>query len=308
MSRGPRGPRGRLAALVLAACATGASAPCLAGAFRYCDPPAELDAVRQDEVLRLGAEVKRALESSGVSAALVARSGIDLDRFGMRYSHAGVALRDHPAGPWTVRQLYFDCGERRPRLFDEGVPGFLFGAAGAPVSWLSVVLVPGADDALARTALDARRATGLVGAAYSANAHAFAARYQNCNQWVAELLGLAWGAVPDGATVRDDAQRWLRAQGYVPAVFEPRNPVMTLLGGVLPWLHMDDHPSEDIAEGVYRVSMPQSLEAFVRARVPGARRMEFCLADRRIVVREGWTPIAAGCVPRDGDRVVALDG
>ena len=54
--------------------------------------------------------------------------------------------------------------------------------------------------------------------------------------------------------------------------------------------------------------MPQSLAAFARARVPGARRLDFCLADRRIVVREGWSPIDEGCVPRPGDRVVPLDG
>jgi hypothetical protein len=42
--------------------------------------------------------------------------------------------------------------------------------------------------------------------------------------------------------------------------------------------------------------------------MPGARRIEFCHANRRIVVREGWTPIADGCVPQPGDRVVALDG
>ncbi|MFM1987701.1 MAG: hypothetical protein RJA99_658 [Pseudomonadota bacterium] len=302
-----RSTRGRLAALVLAACAAGAAPPCVAGAFRYCDPPAELDAVRQDEVLRFGAEVRRVLEASGASAALVARSGLDLARFGMRYSHAGIALRDHPNGAWTVRQLYFDCGERRPRLFDEGVPGFLFGTAAAPVGWLSVVLVPGADDALARTALDARRATGLVGAAYSANAYAFGTRYQNCNQWVAELLGLAWGGVADGPDVRADAQRWLREQGYEPARFDGLDPLKVVLGGMLPWLHHGDHPAADLAEGVFRVSMPQSLAAFARTRVPGARRLEFCLAGRRIVVREGWSPIDEGCMPRPGDRVVPLD-
>jgi hypothetical protein len=54
--------------------------------------------------------------------------------------------------------------------------------------------------------------------------------------------------------------------------------------------------------------MPASIEAFARARAPGARRVEFCHAGRRIVVREGWTPIGAACVPQPGDRVVDLDG
>jgi hypothetical protein len=41
--------------------------------------------------------------------------------------------------------------------------------------------------------------------------------------------------------------------------------------------------------------------------VPGARRIEFCHANRRIVIREGWEPIAQGCVPGDTDTVIALD-
>jgi hypothetical protein len=52
--------------------------------------------------------------------------------------------------------------------------------------------------------------------------------------------------------------------------------------------------------------MPQSIETFVRAQVPGARRIEFCQAGRRIVVREGWDPIAPGCVPAPADRVIEL--
>ena len=87
-----------------------------------------------------------------------------------------------------------------------------------------------------------------------------------------------------------------------------RNPLLIGAAAALPWLHLDDHPGEDVAAGVFRVSMPASIEAFARARAPGARRVEFCHAGRRIVVREGWTPIGAACVPQPGDRVVDLDG
>ena len=79
------------------------------------------------------------------------------------------------------------------------------------------------------------------------------------------------------------------------------------LGGVLPWLHLDDHPAEDLGQWRFRVSMPASIDAFARERVPGARRIEFCHAGRRIVVREGWEPIAEGCVPGPADRVISLD-
>ena len=35
----------------------------------------------------------------------------------------------------------------------------------------------------------------------------------------------------------------------------------------------------------------QRVEREFGARVPGARRVEFCHANRRIVVREGWEPL-----------------
>jgi hypothetical protein len=209
-----------------------------------------------------------------------------------------------------VRQLYYDCETRRPRIYDEGLAGFVVGAGDPSVGWFSAVLLPGADAVVERAARDDRLALRLLAGTYSANAHAFAPRYQNCNQWVAELLGVAWGGLADAddGDLRGAAQRWLLEAGYAPARFEVRNPLLIGFAAALPWLHVDDHPPEDVAPGVFRVSMPASIEAFARERVPGARRIEFCHADRRIVVREGWTPMAGACVPQAGDRVVELDG
>ena len=287
--------------------ALGPWAACYAGQFNYCDPPSELDARQQDTVLRFAAVVKSTLDSSSTRVALIARSGIDLSRFDMRYSHAGISLRAHPNGPWSVRQLYFDCDERRPRIFDQGIAGFLVGSGDPSIGYLSVVLLPDSSNDLERITLDNRRALGLLGASYSANAYAFAQRYQNCNQWVAEMLAVAWGQLSDSAQLRVQAQSWLADAGYQPARFEVGNPVLMWLGGVLPWLHRDDHPQDDLSQWRFRVSMPESIESVARARAAGARRIEFCHADRRIVIREGWEPIAAGCKPGEADRVIEMD-
>jgi hypothetical protein len=303
----PARRRGRLLSALALLGALGPWARCEAGAFRYCEPPAELDASQQDVAFRFGAVIKSTLDATGAALAIVARSGLDLDRFGMRYSHSGISLRDSANGPWSVRQLYFDCDERRPRLFDEGITGFVVGSRDPGVRYFSVVLVPGADVALERAARDNAVALRLVGATYSANAYAYGLRYQNCNQWVAEMLGVAWGRLDARDGLRADAQDWLRREGYEPTRFEVGDPLLMWLGGVLPWLHRDDHPPEDLAQWRFRVSMPQSIEAFARARVPGARRIEFCHAGRRIVVREGWEPIAQGCVPEPSDRVIELE-
>lgn len=294
-----------VAGLVLLA--LGPWAACYAGQFNYCDPPSELDARQQDTVLRFAAVVKSTLDSSSTRVALIARSGIDLSRFDMRYSHAGISLRAHPNGPWSVRQLYFDCDERRPRIFDQGIAGFLVGSGDPSIGYLSVVLLPDSSNDLERITLDNRRALGLLGASYSANAYAFAQRYQNCNQWVAEMLAVAWGQLSDSAQLRVQAQSWLADAGYQPARFEVGNPVLMWLGGVLPWLHRDDHPQDDLSQWRFRVSMPESIESFARARAAGALRIEFCHADRRIVIREGWEPIAAGCKPGEADRVIEMD-
>ena len=59
--------------------------------------------------------------------------------------------------------------------------------------YVSAVFLP--DEAAApleRAALDDRHALALLRGDYSANAYVWAQRYLNCNQWVAELLGMAW--------------------------------------------------------------------------------------------------------------------
>src|SRR4051812_19073160 len=63
---------------------------CHAGSLRFCDQHAELSAAQQDKLLRFGAVIKAELEKSGRSLALISRSGLDLSRFGVRYSHAGL--------------------------------------------------------------------------------------------------------------------------------------------------------------------------------------------------------------------------
>ncbi len=72
---------------------------------------------------------------------------------------------------------------------------------------------------------------------------------------------------------------------------------MMFAGQFVPLLHMTDHPVEDIHALALQVSVPESIEAFVHARTPGARRVEMCHDQERIVVRRGWEPLGAACVP-----------
>ncbi|MBC7941363.1 MAG: DUF2145 domain-containing protein [Chitinophagaceae bacterium] len=311
MSRRARWARASLAQAVLVAVGCAVAGPGHAGALRHCDPPTPISAHQQDRLLRFAAIIKTELDASGRRLALMSRSGLDLARFGQRYSHTGVSLKASGNTPWSVRQLYYACDEGRPKIFDQGISGFLVGSDDPSLGYISVVLLPPASgDPLEQAALDDRLALRLLGTRYSANAHAFSDTYQNCNQWVAELLALAWGPDIAAATDRNprgQAQRWLKVQGYEPTVFDVGNRALMWLGNLIPWLHADDHPAEDLDRALYRVSMPASIEAFVQAAVPGAERLEFCHHGPRVVLRRGWAPIAAGCEPGAQDQVTWLD-
>ncbi len=300
--------------IALCGLAWGAWGTSQASSTRFCDQPADLNADQKDRLFRFAGIIKTALEDSGQSLALISRSGLDLSRFGVRYSHAGLSLKASLNTPWSVRQLYYACDEKRPRVFDQGISGFLLGLSDPSTGYVSIVLLPAAEAAaLERAVLDNRQALQLLSPAYSANAYPFSLSYQNCNQWVMEMLAAAWGRLGDAndtldaQDLRAQAQRWLKDKGYVPSVFDVVWRPLMWLAGTIPWLHNDDHPPEDLAQTTFRVSMPDSIEAFVRAQVPGAERMEFCHSNRRVVIRRGWEPIAEGCQPGDRDTVIALD-
>lgn len=153
-----------------------------------------MSAARQDRLLRLSDWLRQHLEQADSEVALVARAGLDLRPYGLRLSHAGIALRQGLDSPWAVRQLYYACDEARPRLFDQGLAGFVAGTPAERTAHVELLLLPpGAPaQALRETAGDHSSALGLLGEVYTANAYAWGTRYQNCNQWLAELLGHAW--------------------------------------------------------------------------------------------------------------------
>lgn len=304
--------RATAAWLAVALAALAAWVPAQAGGTRHCDEPAPLSAAQHDRLLRFTGVIRAALQGSGERVALVSRSGLDLRRFGQRYSHAGISLRASAETPWAVRQLYFACDERRPRLFDQGLAAFVQGMDQPAEGYVSVLLLPpDAASALEAHALDNGLALALLGPDYSANAYAFSTRYQNCNQWVAELLATAWGGADTFTTapgaLRAAAQDWLKSADYAPTVFDVGSRLLMWLGGFSPWLQRDDHPPQDTDQQRFRVSMPASLEAFVQRQAPATQRLEFCHNETQIVVRRGWQALGDGCQAGPEDTVIALD-
>ncbi len=295
-SRLPRGRRTARPVVLALAWAAAAHGSVWAGSLNYCQGQTEPSPAAQDRLVQVAAVVKAELERSGHTVAIVARSGLALQRLGHRYSHAGISLKASPTIPWSVRQLYYACDEKRPRIFDQGMEGYV-----------SIVLLPpDAAQALERTALDEKRALRLLGSTYSANAYAFGQRYQNCNQWLAELMAHAWGGLATEGDARALAQEWLRDQHYQASTFRLGWGPVAWLAGLLPWIHTDDHPEQSIVDAQFQVSMPASIDAFIQQRLPQATRLELCYTPRHIVVRRGWEPIAPGCQPGAQDTVLAF--
>jgi len=298
-----------LAAATLLAAGLLLSTSCHAVSFEVCDRPKEPSADQRDVMLRFGAIVRDELIAAHRDVALIARSGLDLHRLDVRYSHEGVAIKDNNGAPWSVRELYYSCADHKPRVFDEGLASFIMGTDNPDTSWVSLVfLPPERADPLRATAVDKHHALGVLGASYSANAYPFSTLHENCNQWVIELLADAWGPGDDGsdADARTRAQRWMRGQGYRPTVFTASAHPMTWLSYLVPWLANDDHPPEELAHNRYNVSMPASIETFVQAKVPGASRVEICHAGRHVVLHRGWDDIADGCVAGPDDQTFEL--
>lgn len=290
-------------ALVLLA----ASSVAGASSTNFCDNQDKLSAGEQDRLLRFAAVVRSELAQGDGSVALISRSGLDLSRFNIRYSHAALALRA-PDGAWAARQLYFACDEKRPRIFDQGIAGFAMGTDDPAVGYIAIVRLPAVPAmTLDLAARDRQRALHLLAGQYSANANPWSLRYQNCNQWVIEMIASAWGDLPDGADLRARAQDWLRSAGYAPDPVAIASPFTMMASYFVPLVHLNDHPRADRAARRLQVSLPATLETFVRQQDAGAERVELCHNTHEIVVHRGWTPVAEGCIAGPGDTVVALD-
>eukprot|EP01133_Synstelium_polycarpum_P015714 gene15714-18669_t len=242
----PRLPPRRLARCLAACAALALAGAAHAGASlasaRFCDRAQELTATEQDRLLRFAAVVREELAASEGSVALISRSGLDLARFGIRYSHAALAWR-HDDGAWSARQLYYACDEGRPRIFDQGTAGFAMGTENPALGYIALVKLPAeTTPPLRRALLDPVRVQQLLAGRYSANAYAFNLKYQNCNQWVVEMLAAAWGELAEGSDLRARAQDWLRTAPYAPAPVDVGARWLMLGSIFVPLVHMDDHP------------------------------------------------------------------
>ena len=230
------------AAVILVAMA---SAPA-AHAGRSCEPK-QATVASVEHGLRLAQRTHEALEAAhvrdGVEVVLLARAGQDLTRYGLRWSHMGIAWRTQDARgrpAWHVLHKLNACGTATAHLYRQGLGEFFLDD---PWRYEAAWSVPTPQVQRQVQALLAAgtKAQRLHHGPYSIVSYAWGQRYQQSNQWALETFAMA--LEPTAAT-RPRAQAWLQLQGYEPTPV--RLGPLTRLGGRITAANVafDDHPHE----------------------------------------------------------------
>ncbi len=207
--------------------------------------------------LQLGEQVRDQLEHSGAAMAFVARVGLNLSEFNQRFTHMGVAVRDHVRNRWQVVHLFNPCGKSQSEIMVQPLEKFyevdLF-------EYEALAVVPGqARQALLRNAfLHPVKAKALHSPAYNMIAHPFDTRFQNSNQWILEMIALGLDERQSVAT-RVQAQVWLKAQAYEPGGIRISN--LRRTGARLFSSHVSfaDHTQEEYENQRYLVVTVDSI-------------------------------------------------
>ena len=207
-----------------------------------------------------GSGLRDALEESGAEVALVGRIGSDQSKRGIRFTHAGLAWRNHEAGRWHFTHLLNHCGSDRSELFDDGPVDFFLER---PFSYTAQIIipVPALQKALVQR-LEEHEGGALHEPLYSAIAHPFRTRYQNSNQWILELIAVALD--PGAPPSREHAQLILRDMNYQPervrlGFFERVG--THRMGNVT----LDDHSRRERRQGGFAYVSVNSLVRFLEA-------------------------------------------
>ncbi len=249
-----------LAGIVLAA-------PLLAQAGQPCEnkPLAPHEIVLS---MDLAQRTVAALDASGAQVALVSRAGQDLSKYGLRYSHMGIVVRDHPAGRWTVVHALNDCGTAVSGLYNEGMGNFFLTDLYRLEAQL---LIPGADAQAKLARLVATRTPlRLHEARYNMLSYVYSTQYQNSNQWVLETIAAA--LAPGGQVeTRAEAQSWLRSRGFQPPTIEI--PAAVRLGARMFRANVafDDHPFDRRMAGQIDTVSTDAVLRLMRMVDPGSK-------------------------------------
>jgi hypothetical protein len=208
-----------------------------AQAGRSCEhkPP---DALNVQRAMTLAEHTARALDASGAEVVVLARAGQDLGKYGLAWSHLGLAYRDGKR--WRVVHKLNQCGSAQAAVYRQGLGEFFLDDLYEYKAGI-VVPTPAVQAKLLDTLRDNGRVTRLNTPTYSMVAYPWSQRYQQSNQWALETLAMTQDPA---ATSRERAQAWLKLQGYEPTTLHLN--AFTRLGAraTAANIAFDDHPNE----------------------------------------------------------------
>ncbi len=243
--------------------------PALAG--RNCEekvvPPEKLAAAAETALT-----VADTLEARNAPVALIARVGTDLSKYGLVYSHAGFAVRDHANGRWTVVHLLNQCGTSRSGVYAQGLVNFF--ADDLVNQDARIVWLPEAESARLARYLQALPQQSLLQPTYNLLARPGSERTQNSTAWVLETLAVA--QLPEGTPV-NRRTTFARAEqgGFTPDTIRVAYGKRVLGGLFSANTDFTDHPVSTRVQGQYPVVTVRSIFRYMDANGLSAEQMEW---------------------------------
>jgi hypothetical protein len=193
--------------------------------------------------LTLAAKTLESLNASGAKVVVLARAGQDLSKYGVRYSHLGLAWQqsDGQGGTtWRVLHKLNECGTSEAAVYRQGLGEFFLDDLWRfEAAW--VAPTPEVQARLLALLQEPARSISLHHKPYSVVSYAWGRKYQQSNQWAIETLALA---MEPQVRTREQAQAWLQFKGYEPTTLK-LGP-LTRLGGRVTAANIafDDHPND----------------------------------------------------------------
>lgn len=193
--------------------------------------------------LLLAQRTQETLEALGQKVVVLARAGQDLTKYGVHYSHVGLAYRQ-PDGKgghvWRVVHKLNRYGTAEAALYRQGLGEFFLDDLWRYEAAFSMP-APDVQDKLLPMLQDDRQAAKMHRKPYSLVSYAWGKTYQQSNQWAIETLA---AALEPSVRSRAQAQAWLQWRDYRPATLKLG--ALTRLGGRLGAANVafDDHPFE----------------------------------------------------------------
>jgi hypothetical protein len=217
--------------------------------------------------------VAAALAETNAPVAMVSRVGTDLSKHGLRYSHAGFAMRDHRDGRWTVVHLLNDCSSDGSGLYAQGLVNFFADDLvnqDARITWLE----PDIAERLAARLL-ALAGDSLYTPRYNLIARPDSRQYQNSTSWVLEHIAAAIPPPSMRIRTRPAAYQQALASGFEPGRI--RIPyTKRVMGGLFAGnLVFTDHPIATRLGGDYPVVTVRSILEWLQQSGIGVQEREW---------------------------------